>query len=134
MCALKASLRAANAAGIEHFVFVSVAQPAPVIRAYIEVRAECESLLSKAGLNATILRPWYVLGPGHRWPIVLQPIYRVFQWIPHTREAALRLGLVTLQEMLGALLAAIEQPATGVRVLGVREIRALGVPRQTAED
>ena len=25
---------------------------------------ECESATEAAGLNATILRPWYVLGPG----------------------------------------------------------------------
>ena len=55
-------------AGIQHFVYVSVAQPAPMMKACIAVRAECETLIRESGLNATILRPWYVLGPGHRWP------------------------------------------------------------------
>ena len=36
----RASVGAARGAGIEHFVYVSVAQPAPVMKAYQEVRAE----------------------------------------------------------------------------------------------
>ena len=58
---------AALHAGVQHFVYVSVAHPAPVMKAYIAVRTECESLIQNSGLNATILKPWYVLGPGHLW-------------------------------------------------------------------
>ena len=67
-------------------MYLSVAQPAPMMKAYIAVRAECEAEILTAGLNATILRPWYVLGPGHRWPYVLIPLYRVLEMIPSTRE------------------------------------------------
>lgn len=42
---LVAALEAARAAAIAHFVYVSVAQPAPVMRAYVRVRAECEELV-----------------------------------------------------------------------------------------
>ena len=60
---------AAKCAGIRHFVYLSVAHPAPMMHAYIAVRTECEGgHRHRAGLNATILRPWYVLGPGHWWP------------------------------------------------------------------
>ena len=45
------------------------------MKAYIEVRKECEAEIQDAGLTATILRPWYVLGPGHRWPVLLKPMY-----------------------------------------------------------
>lgn len=71
------AVRAAAGAGIHHFIYVSVAQPAPVMKAYLDVRAQCEASLRISGLNATILRPWYVLGPGHRWPLVLKPFYGV---------------------------------------------------------
>jgi len=40
------------------------------------------------------------------------------------RESAWRLGLVTLAQMVGALVRSIENPANGVRILGVAEIRA----------
>jgi hypothetical protein len=70
------------------------------------------------------LRPWYVLGPGHRWPYILLPLYAVLRWLPQTREGARRLGLVTRNEMVRALVHAVEHPAAGVRVVEVPEIRA----------
>ena len=52
------TIAAATAAGVAHFVYVSVAHPAPVMRAYIAVRAEAEQMIRDSGLSATILRPW----------------------------------------------------------------------------
>ena len=123
---LKASVEAATRAGIRHFIYVSVAQPAPVMKAYIRVRAECESILRASGIQRTILRPWYVLGPGRRWPIFLAPIYRVAEGIESTRESALRLGLVTIEEMTSALVWAVENPPGHERVMEVPAIRAAG--------
>jgi uncharacterized protein YbjT (DUF2867 family) len=113
----------AKAAGIGHFVYVSVAQPAPVMKAYIAARAEAEAILRDSGLNATILRPWYVLGPGHRWPLALVPVYWIMERISQTRESAQRLGLVTTDQMIGSLCAAVENPPRGVRIVTVPEIR-----------
>ncbi len=118
------AIRVAVEAGIRHFIYVSVAQPAPVMKAYVRVRSTCEAVLRQAGLNATILRPWYVLGPGHRWPALLAPFYRAAEWFPSTREGALRLGLVTIDQIVRALTGAAENPPAGVRLLGVPEIRA----------
>jgi uncharacterized protein YbjT (DUF2867 family) len=118
------AIAAAISAGIQHLIYVSVAHPAPMMKPYIAVRAECEALIRETGLNATILRPWYVLGPGHRWPYALIPAYWLLERIPSTREGAQRLGLVTLEQMLQALIDAVESPSSGVHVLGVPEIRA----------
>lgn len=68
------AVQVAKSAGIRHFIHVSVAHPAPTMQAYIAVRAECEEAIESAGLDATILRPWYVLGPGHRWPYLVLPM------------------------------------------------------------
>jgi uncharacterized protein YbjT (DUF2867 family) len=119
----RAAIEAARAAGVAHFVYVSVAQPAPIMKTYIEVRAEVERIIRENGLNATILRPWYVLGPGRRWPLLLTPMYWLMEQIPATRESARRLGLVTINQMVGALVRSVENPAQGVRILGVQEIR-----------
>jgi uncharacterized protein YbjT (DUF2867 family) len=119
-----AGIGAASQARIRHFVYVSVAQPAPVMRAYLAVRAEAEAALRASGVNATILRPWYVLGPGHWWPYALVPGYRLAEAFPPTRELALRLGLVTVAQMVSALVAAVENPASGVRIVDVPAIRA----------
>jgi uncharacterized protein YbjT (DUF2867 family) len=120
------SISASVAAGIQHFVYVSVAHPAPVMKAYVAARTECEDLLRRSGMNATILRPWYVLGPGHRWPYVLLPMYWLAELLPGTRDGARRLGLVTREQMCTALLTAVENPAKGIRVVEVPEIRGDG--------
>ena len=119
------AIRVAAQMHVAHFIYVSVAHPAPVMKAYIQVRSSCEDAIREAGLNATILRPWYVLGPGHRWPFVLRPFYSILETIPATRESALRLGLVTLDQMLAALVSATEHPVTGARIVDVPAIRAV---------
>ncbi len=124
LASAKVAVEAARRAGVSHFVYVSVAHPAPVMREYIAARMEAEALIRAAGLNATILRPWYVLGPGRRWPVILMPVYWLLGAIPATRDGARRLGLVTVEQMVAAMAAPIEQPAAGVRVLEVPQIRA----------
>lgn len=121
--AIRAAVPAAVIAGIEHFVYVSVAHPAPLMKDYIEVRVEGEELIKQSGLKASILRPWYVLGPGHLWPYALKPAYAIFERIPSTKESATRLGLVKLDQMLRALTSSIETPADDVRILEVPDIR-----------
>lgn len=92
------------------------------MKAYTQVRAECESLVRASGLDATILRPWYVLGPRHRWPYVLLPLYRLLELFPASRAGALRLGLVTLEQMTRTLVHAVENPCRGLRIVEVPEI------------
>lgn len=118
------AVAAAQSAGIRHFIYLSVAHPAPMMHAYIAVRSECEAAIETTGLKATILRPWYVLGPGHWWPYALLPIYKIAELLPQTREGAQRLGLVTLEQMTNALTVAVENPVERTRVVTVPEIRA----------
>lgn len=124
LASVRASVSAATGAGVKHFVYVSVAQPSPVMKAYQAVRAQGEKMIRDSGLDATILRPWYVLGPSHRWPYALIPMYWVFERIPSTRDTARRLGLVTLSQMVSALVASVESIADGVRILEVPSIRS----------
>ena len=128
LASIRATVSAARRAGARHLVYVSVAHPAPVMRAYIEVRQEGESLVRASGIAATILRPWYVLGPGHRWPYLLIPVYGLLRMLPWTREAADRLGLVTREAMIAALAGAVDTPPHApVRVMDVPAIRAAGM-------
>lgn len=123
----KASAEAAARAGVAHFVYVSVAQPAPAMKEYQAARAEAEAFLRAQGLDATILRPWYVLGPGHRWPVLLIPGYAIAELLPPFRETARRIGLVTIRQMLRALVWSVENPARGVRILEVPDLRSAKV-------
>ena len=122
-----AAVEAARAAGAGHVVYVSVAQPAPVMRAYVAARMEGEAAIRAAGVPATFVRPWYVLGPGHRWAYLLVPAYAVLRLLPSTRAGAERLGLVTLRQMVAALVRAVEAgPPDGVRIVDVPAIRRGG--------
>jgi len=124
LASARAGVEAARFAGVRHFLYVSVAHPAPVMKEYIAARSEAEQAIRASGLNATILRPWYVLGPGRRWPLLLLPMYWLLGVLPKTRDSARRLGLVTIQQMIAALARAVEQPATGLRIVEVPKIRA----------
>jgi len=120
------AIAAARQAGVRHFIYLSVAQPAPIMKSYQSVRAECEAALLESGggrMNVTIVRPWYVLGRGHRWPYVLLPMYWLCERIPSTRECARRLGLVTLGQMTQTLVSAVENPSIGARFVEVSQIR-----------
>jgi uncharacterized protein YbjT (DUF2867 family) len=121
---VEVALHSALTAGVKHFVYLSVAQPAPMMRDYVAVRAHCEALIRDSGIVATFVRPWYVLGPGHRWPIVLGPMYWLLEGIPATATMAGRLGLVTINQMLGALVWTVEHPPGEIRIMDVSAIRA----------
>jgi uncharacterized protein YbjT (DUF2867 family) len=125
LASIRSSVEAARQTPIAHIVYVSVAQPAPVMRAYVAARAKGEAAIVEARLTATILRPWYVLGPGHWWALALKPLYWLAEHVPATRSSALRIGLVSLEQMAAALVQAVEHaPATGtVRIIDVPGIR-----------
>ena len=124
-----ASFGEAARARVAHVVYVSVAQPAPTMQAYVAVRAEAERALRDTGLTASVLRPWYVLGPGHRWPYALLPLYWTAALVPSLRDGARRLGLVTIDQMVLALARAVEDPPpAGVRVWDVAAIRSVVSP------
>jgi uncharacterized protein YbjT (DUF2867 family) len=123
LASARAGAEAAARSKVAHFVYVSVARPAPAMKAYQAARAEGEASIQEKGLNATFLRPWYVLGPGHRWPLLLLPGYWLLERLPATRATARRLGLVTLGQMLAALVWTVENPPSGVRILEVPDIR-----------
>lgn len=125
LASVEAAVAAASTAEIRHFVYVSVAHPAPTMQAYVAARMQGEQILRASGLPATILRPWYVLGPGHWWPVVLQPVYWAAERLPGSRETARRLGLVTIGQMIRALVHAIEEPVAALRVLDVPHIRRI---------
>ncbi|HEV8124505.1 MAG TPA: NAD(P)H-binding protein [Gemmatimonadales bacterium] len=124
LASVQAAVPAAVVAGIRNFVYVSVAHPAPVMRAYVAARMRAEEIIRSSGLAATMIRPWYVLGPGHRWPYAMVPVYWLLKLLPPTRAGALRLGLVTWRQMVSALVYAVEAPSDGLRVMEVPEIRA----------
>ena len=125
LVSIRATVSAAQRVGIDHLIYVSVAQPAPVMQAFLWVRTLGETMIREAGLTASIVRPWYVLGPGHWWPKAILPLYKLAELFPATRPTAERLGLVTIEQFVHALVSAVENPpARGERrIVDVPAIR-----------
>jgi uncharacterized protein YbjT (DUF2867 family) len=125
LVSIEVAIEAAREAGIRHFIYLSVAHPAPVMKEFIEVRSAGEQMIRESGIPATFIRPWYVLGPGHLWPYAILPVYWILEKLPKTRESAERLGLVTIDQMLSAIVWSVENPPNEVRIVDVPKIREL---------
>ncbi|MGI8960517.1 MAG: hypothetical protein ACR2IV_12280, partial [Bryobacteraceae bacterium] len=57
---------------------------------------------------------------------ILTPLYRLAGNFAATREGAARLGFVTLDQMVNAIVSVTEDPAQGVRIVEVPAIRSRG--------
>lgn len=121
--AVRESVAAARESSVKHFVYLSVAQPAPIMREYVSVREEGEAMIRDLHIDATFVRPWYVLGPGHRWPYLVLPLYWLWMLSPSKRDTAQRLYPVTLKRVIEAMADAIDQPRRGVRIIEAPELR-----------
>jgi hypothetical protein len=88
--------------------------------------SECVAKRNCLGLVST--QRFFVLGTylglANRWPYLLIPFYKLADLIPATRAGARRLGLVTIQQMINALVYSIENPSQGQCVLDPQSIRA----------
>ena len=124
LVAVRESVRAVAGTPVHHFIYLSVAQPAPVMKDYIAVRAEGERLVRESGMNATFVRPFYVLGPGHWWPYAFLPLFWLF--------ADPRIYPVKLADVVRVIADAVDRGADGVRVIEAPEIRAAASPARPA--
>jgi nucleoside-diphosphate-sugar epimerase len=111
---------------LPHVIYLSVSQyPSRLMQDYRAVRAKGESLLKATGAQCSFIRPWYVLGPGHWWPILLTPFYALARLLPITREQSRQQDLVTIRQMIRTLYYAINHPPeNGVSIYNVPDIKA----------
>ena len=111
---------------LPHVIYLSVSQyPGRIMKEYRHIRATGEGLLQSTGARCSFIRPWYVLGPGHWWPVLLMPLYTLARLIPATREQSRQQGLVTIKQMIRTLHFAINHPPeNGVRIYNVPDIKA----------
>lgn len=116
---------ACKEAGIPHYVYLSVPLDIPVMKAYVAVRAEVEALISSLGLSATIIRPFYVLGPGRRWPYAIMPLLWLARLIPGLSRQARTMVFNTREQVVHAIVNAIEHPPTGIDVWDARRLKSV---------
>jgi uncharacterized protein YbjT (DUF2867 family) len=108
LVSIRAAATAAVQAGIAHIDYVSVAQPAPVMRAHVAARKEGESLVHATAYP----RRSCALVRARAGPQVA------------IRAGAERLGPVTHGQMMAALMSAVERRPARAGVVDVAGIRA----------
>jgi nucleoside-diphosphate-sugar epimerase len=125
LLSIKHAVSAATSSGIRHFIYLSVAQyPSKIMKDYQAIRAEGEKLLIKSTIPSSFVRPWYVLGPGHWWPLLLKPFWGLAALFPATREMSQKLDAVTIQQMMNTLVFAVKNPPLElVTVYEVKDIK-----------
>ena len=79
--------------------------------------------MRQSGMRATFVRPWYVLGPGHRWVYGILPMYWLAMLAPKGRETARRLYPVKLANVVRAIVDAVDRPPDSVRLIEADELR-----------
>lgn len=105
---VKASADAASNSSVSHFIYVSVSMvPSKIMAAYQAARKEGEEYCLSKNLNCTFIRPWYVLGPGHWWPVLLLPFYGIAYLVPSWRQKIMGMGFVTITQMVNTLIKAV---------------------------
>jgi len=121
---VKASPNAASGAGVSHFIYISVSMvPSTIMKAYQDVRKEGEEYCLHKDLNCTFIRPWYVLGPGHWWPVLLLPFYGIAYLVPSWKQKIKGMGLVTISQMINTLVKAVESAPEKKRIIEIEEIK-----------
>lgn len=122
---VKSSAEAAAVAGVSHFIYISVAMAPPkIMEAYQSVRKEGEEYSKSKKLNCSFIRPWYVMGPGHYWPVLLLPVYGVAELIPAWRQKARTMALVTIHQILRTLVKVVKADPVPLRIIEVKQIRS----------
>ena len=118
---------AASKQNIQHLIYISVTQfPTNIMQEYQAARAAGEAALLQTGIPCSFLRPWYVLGPGHWWPLLLKPFYWIGKRIPAFKEMSEKLDTVTITDMIGALLYSIDHPpANSKEIYEVSDIKSI---------
>lgn len=123
LVSIREAAKAAVYAQVNHFIYLSVSMyPAKIMKDFQQVRAEGEQILLQTGLRTSFVRPWYVLGPGHLWPILLQPLLFVAKYAGK-KEAAENLSTVTLKQITNTLVYAIGNPPEKNTIYDVKKIK-----------
>lgn len=97
--------------------------PSKIMAAYQAVRKEGEEYCQSKKLNCSFIRPWYVLGPGHYWPVLLLPLYSVAELVPKWRQKIRAMALVTINQILRTLIVAVEADPLPLRIIEIKQIR-----------
>jgi uncharacterized protein YbjT (DUF2867 family) len=124
LVSIEEAVKAAKEKNVEHFIYLSVAHPAPVMKDFVNVRKKGEQLLIESKIKSSFIRPWYVIGPGHYWPYIIMPVFWIFKFLPFTKQTTQRLDFVTLPQMLKCILFTVKNIPQLTTAYNVQQIKS----------
>lgn len=126
LVSVEEAVKAASYAKTRHFIYLSVSQfPSSVMRNYQQTRKYGERLLKASGIPCTILRPWYVLGPGHWWPVILQPLFFLAKMISCWKKFIEQREFITIRQMIAALRIAVKNAPMYIMIMEIEDMKRL---------
>ena len=91
---------------IPRFVLLSSVGADKGMGPYLKVKKKTEEALMQSGLDYTILRPSFFVGPGRRAAQLLQPFFSI--WSFFSKKSALRYQAISIETLAQILLKIIE--------------------------
>lgn len=93
---------------------------------YVRCKRKVEKLTKDSGLDWTIFRPSFILGPGREWPVILTPILWALGHLPGYFGIKIRSAQnIRLEALAKAFVVALEDDTTITRSLDVPDIRQM---------
>lgn len=91
---------------------------------YVQCKAKAEAAILSAGVDWTIFRPSFIVGPGQQWPILLTPILAFFGLFPgHFGDVSRRAGNISRRRLARAFVNCLKDNSSIGRILGVPALR-----------
>lgn len=126
LVSVQAAVDAAAYAKAKHFVYLSVSQfPSTIMKSYQATRRQGEKLLKQSGIPTTFLRPWYVLGPGHWWPVIFTPFLVLAKLNASWRRFVEQREFISIRQMIAALRIAVKTTPMYVMVMEIEDMKKL---------
>jgi 2-alkyl-3-oxoalkanoate reductase len=93
---------------------------------YVRCKRRVETLVKEAGLDWTIFRPSFIVGPSQEWPVILTPFLWAFGYFPGYVGRKTRLAQnIRLEALAKAFVAAFRDDNTIRKSLDVTDIRQM---------
>jgi len=124
LVSVREAIKAAAFTKTSHFIYLSVAMHSTkIMKEFQAIRATGERLLRDSEIPSSFIRPWYVIGPGHYWPLLLKPLIWLLQFIPAISQTAKKLDTVTIAQIIRTLIYTVRNPPDQVAIYEVSDIK-----------
>jgi uncharacterized protein YbjT (DUF2867 family) len=116
------SIIAAKYANAIHFIYTSVTHEPSVMWLYQRNKKTIEKILQESGINLTLIRPWYVLGPTRTWPQMFNGLYNLAERFPNALAKIRKFRLTSLDQMIDTLQKSISASPVKLRIYEIEDM------------